>query len=1178
MPTDTTEKGLENLIEESLLATGWIKRLDADYSKEYAIDEEALKAFLESTQADKVDRSRIFSDELEHKSFLVRLRNEITTRGVVDLLRHGLAHKSYTFTLYYPTPVAGNPKAKEEFAANRWCVTRQVHFSAMNNDSVDVVLSLNGLPIITMELKNTLTGEHVKQAIDQYKKTRPSTELLFKPKRCAVHFAVDDNEVYMCTALLDDKSWFLPFNKGYQNGAGNPPCSNGPRTSYLWNEILTIPRLADILENYAQVIKEKDEETGKTEEKVVWPRWHQLEAVRALLAATSENQESGQRYLIQHSAGSGKSNSITWLAFQLTQLKEADGITPRFESVLVITDRRNLDSQIRDNIRAFCNNRSLVAWADDSEALKTALTGGKSIIVSTVCKFPFILQTIGRDLKNKKFCVIIDEAHSSQSGNMASALNQVMGGFGMKEIKIEDNEDGLNELLFYVIEGRKLAANANFYAFTATPKNKTLEMFGKFAGLDENGQKTFVPFHSYTMKQAIEEGFILDVVSHYTPYQSFYRILKTSEENPLFDRDPAQRKLRAWVERQPETVEAKAKIMVEHFHTSVAQKINGQARCMVVTPSIERAIDYFFTIRDLLAKRHSQYKAIIAFSGTKDYNGKTCDEASLNGFPSSKIEKQFRQGDYRFLIVADKFQTGYDEKLLHTMYVDKPLSDIKAVQTLSRLNRSCPGKLDTFVLDFCNSEKTIYDAFQKYYSGTILKGETDINKLNDQLRVCDESMVYEQEEVTEFNMLYWKGEPREKLDPILDRCVERFNELPTLDEKIKFKMALRLFCHTYEFLAALMTDSRTDWEAKNTFLRFLHKKLPKLTGDDDPTAGLLDLVDFEQYRVVKQEERKIVLENKIATIDPVPVSDPKGGGEPDPQLETLDKIVDAFNAVFGNLEGVDPEISNAQARALGKNLLGNDNVRDALLNNDENTQFQVVHDKTKAAILDVTKQSNELRNFYLQHPEKQAEFDNAMLMLLQADISPSYNEALLVEKIVEDMEEDFKTICPEQHTDIQEITEAMLEVLGAPAVDSLAGLNKLKRTLNLCYRSSGRDEDYQEWLQSLIMKYEAFLKKVYYLREGSEIEGKDGKKAQFLDAAKATWVNQLHYSDDEKLEKFKTFYEFLHDQRNEQSHMAPEIPDDKVKLCVHMTVAMYLYATLINLRRMKATGLQSNGQ
>ena len=1170
MPSDTTEKGLENIIENTLLANGWLKRLDADYNKEYAIDEEMLRAFLETTQGETVEKSRIFTDELEHKSFLVRLRNEITTRGVVDVLRHGLAHKSYNLTLYYPTPIAGNPKAAEQFAANRWCVIRQVRFSGVNNDSVDVVLSLNGLPIITMELKNTLSGEHVREAITQYKDTRPAKELLFMPKRCAVHFAVDDNEVYMCSALADKKSWFLPFNKGYQNGAGNPPCETGPRTSYLWNEILTIPRLADILENYAQVIKEKDEDTGKIEEKVIWPRWHQLEAVRALLGSTVANPECGQRYLIQHSAGSGKSNSITWLAFQLSQLKEADGINPRFKSVLVITDRRNLDSQIRDNIRAFCNNKSIVAWADDSEALKDALTGGKSIIVSTVCKFPFILQTIGRELKANKFCVIIDEAHSSQSGNMASALNQVMGGFGLKGVKIEDNEDGLNELLYYVIDGRKLAANANFYAFTATPKDKTLEMFGVRKGTNEEGKPIFVPFHVYTMQQAIEEGFILDVVAHYIPYQSYYRILKSTESNPEYDKSQAQRKLRSWVESRPETVEAKAKIMVEHFHANVAHKIKGQARCMIVTDGVERAIDYFFVVKKLLADRHSPYKAVIAFSGTHDYHGQSYDEASLNGFPSSKIEKTFRHGDYRFLIVADKFQTGYDEKLLHTMYVDKILSDIKAVQTLSRLNRSCPDKNDTFVLDFCNSEKTIQEAFQKYHDGTVLVGETDINKLNDLLRICDESLIYEQDEVTKFNLLYWKGSGREELDPILDACVDRFNELPSLDEKIKVKSSMRIFCRTYEFLAELMPDSRTDWEAKNTFLRFLWKKLPKLTSGEDPTAGLLDLVDFEQYRVFKQEERKLQLENKIAEIAPVPVSEPGGTTKPDPQLETLDKIVEAFNTVFGNLPGVDPEISKAQARVLGKELLGNDNVRDALLNNDEDTQIQVVHDKTKAAVLNVTKQSTELRNFYLQHPEKQAEFENAMLMLLQSDINPPYNEQLLSEIIAEKMSDDFKNVCPPLHTNIEEVVAAMFKIIDTPSIGALSGLKGLKRILNLCYRSEGRDEDYQEWLQTLIMKFEAFLKHIYYLREGKEIAEIDGKKVQFLEAAKATWVNQLHFTEEETLKQFKIYYEFLHDQRNELGHMAPELPDDQLKLGVHMTVAMYLYATLINLRRIKA--------
>lgn len=1172
MPANTKEIGLEDLIESYLLSHGWLKPADAGYSKEYAIDQEMLKAFLTGTQGEIVTRSKIFTDELERQRFLTRLKNEISTRGVVDVLRHGLAHKSYNFTLYYPTPSAGNDKAQKQYQQNRWTVMRQLHYSFANDNSIDMVLMLNGLPIITMELKNTLSGQNCKDAITQYQNDRSPQEPLFMPKRCAVHFAVDDNEAYMCSWLCGKNSWFLPFNRGYHDGAGNPPCENGPRTSYLWEEILQIDRLSDIIENYAQVVRTKNEETGKIEEKVVWPRWHQLEAVRALLADTESKPVGGQRYLIQHSAGSGKSNSITWLAYQLVDMREADGVTPRFESVLVITDRRNLDAQIRDNIRAFCNNKSIVQWAEDSEALKTALNGGKKIIVSTVCKFPFILQTIGHELKQKKFCIIIDEAHSSQSGGMAAALNSVVGGFGMKDKKPEDTEDELNELISYVISGRVMASNANFYAFTATPKNKTLELFG-VPYIREDSETGHRPFHYYSMKQAIEEKFILDVLEHYTPYGSFYRILKAGEANPEFEKDPAQRKLRAWVESRPETVSEKSKIIVEHFLNNVAHRIKGQARAMVVTPGIERAIDYFFAIRKLLDERHSPFKAVIAFSGTKEYNGKSLDEAQLNGFPSAKIEKTFRSGNYRILVVAEKFQTGYDEPLLHTMYVDKPLSDIKAVQTLSRLNRGCPHKNDTFILDFANSEAVIKQAFQKYYTSTILSGETDINKLNDLLRICDDSQVYEEEEVTDFNLRYWRGDERKTLDPILDKCVDRFNSALTKEEQIKVKSAMRLFCRTYEFLAAIMPDSRIDWEKKNTFLHFLRMKLPNLGNDEDPTAGLLDLVDFEKYRVFKKEERAIKLENQAATIKPIPISDPRGGNPTTPEMETLDKIVEAFNSVFGNIEGVNPEILEAQARTVGKVMLENDHVRDALLNNDEGTQAQVVHDKTKAAILDVTRKSTELQNFYLQHPEKQAQLESAMLMLLQENINPAYNETLLCEKIVEAMNQDFKDVCPINRTTLEEVTEALFKVLNAETIPSLDGLKQLRRTLNLCYRTSGREEDYQDWLQALIMKFEAFLKKVYYLREGEEIAELNGKKVQFLEAAKATWVNQLHFTEDEVLRNFKFYYEFLHNQRNEQSHMAPEIKDDEVKAGIHMTVAMYLYATMINLKRMKSSGL-----
>lgn len=776
MTTDTSEKGMEEIIESVLLNSGYEKRTSKDFNTDYAIDEGMLRTFLESTQRDKVERARIYDSEVNTRKFYERLRGQITQRGIVDVLRQGVEHNATKFILYFPTPLDANLQAKALYENNHFCCVRQLHYSKQHPElSIDIVLMLNGLPIITMELKNDLSCQTVADAIHQYRTDRDPKELLLQKKRCAVHFAVDDNEVMMCTALNGEASWFLPFNKGVDDGAGNPVNPNGLKTAYLWEEILQKASLSDILENFAQVVKEKDEDTGKTKENVIWPRYHQLECTRALLADTRAS-ENGRRYLIQHSAGSGKSNTITWTAKQLVDLKEADGITPHFESVLVITDRVVLDKQIRDNLRSFITKKDIVTWADDSEALKEALNKGKKVIVSTVCKFPFILQTIGTELKHKRFAVIIDEAHSSQSGDMASALNKVLSGHGLKGVSVEDNEEGLNSLMQHVVEGRLMAKNANFYAFTATPKNKTLQMFGD-EYIKPDGEKGHRPFHLYSMKQAIEEGFILDVTKNYTTYDSFYKILKNTEANPMFDKDQAAKKLRAWVESRPETVEKKARIMVEHFHGSVCHKIGGEARCMVVCNGIERAIDYFFAIKQLLAERNSPYKAIIAFSGTKEYGGKSYDEAQLNQFPSSKIEKTFNTDGYRFLIVADKFQTGYDNKLLHTMYVDKTLSDIKAVQTLSRLNRVHPLKKDTYVLDFVNSAEDIEKLFQKYYKQTSLSHETDINKASDLLDICDQSLVYEQEEIEDFNQKYWSGADRTELDPILDTCRGRFVQI-----------------------------------------------------------------------------------------------------------------------------------------------------------------------------------------------------------------------------------------------------------------------------------------------------------------------------------------------------------------------------------------------------------------
>ena len=1172
MKSDTSEKWFEELIERVLLNSGYEKRESKDFNTDYAIDEGMLRTFLEATQHDKVQRSRIYDSEANTCKFYERLRNQITQRGIVDVLRQGMEHNATKFDLYYPTPLEANLQAKALYRSNHFCCVRQLHYSKQHPElSIDIVLMLNGLPIITMELKNDLSCQTVEDAVHQYRTDRDPKELLFQKKRCAVHFAVDDNEVMMCTALNGEASWFLPFNKGVNDGAGNPVNPNGLKTAYLWEEILQKPSLSDILENFAQVVKEKDEDTGKTKENVIWPRYHQLECTRSLLADTKASQ-SGRRYLVQHSAGSGKSNTITWTAKQLVDLKEADGITPHFESVLMITDRVVLDKQIRDNLRSFITKKDIVTWADDSEALKKALEKGKKVIVSTVCKFPFILQTIGTELQNKRFAVVIDEAHSSQSGDMASALNKVLSGHGLKDVDIEDNEEGLNSLMEHIVEGRLMAKNANFYAFTATPKNKTLEMFGdEYSAPD--GEKGHKPFHLYSMKQAIEEGFILDVTKNYTTYDSFYKILKNTEANPMFDKDQSAKKLRAWVESRPETVDKKARIMVEHFHESVCHKMGGEARCMVVCNGIERAIDYFFAIKELLAQRNSPYKAIIAFSGTKEYGGHSYDEAQLNQFPSSKIEKTFNTDGYRFLIVADKFQTGYDNKLLHTMYVDKMLSDIKAVQTLSRLNRVHPLKNDTYVLDFVNKAEDIEKAFQKYYKQTSLSHETDINKASDLLDICDQSLVYEQQEVEDFNRKYWGGAARTELDPILDTCRERFvriGEEDGEDRQAEIKGAMKSFVRVYEFIAALLPEGVPEWEKKDTFFHFLLRKLPKLKREDW-AEGLLELVDFDKYRVTKSTDEEIRLKNENAEVEPIPVGQ-LGGVQSDPNMETLDKIVDDFNTFLGGIEWKDADTVKHQYTKAASTLQANDEVRDALLNNDEETKMQVIHDNMSDIIGILTANASELQLRYSTDPNVRQIIDASLLQNLEEQYNPSYNEQLLKEKLNEAFSDDFSQLCGVRYRALAEVIDWYFDVLEATTVSNLDGIKSVRRILNLAYRTKGRDEDMEDWLKSLLSSFEPFMKKIYYLCKGEELSRTGGGFVQFLDAAKAVGVNKLHYDVPDYLNQMKTYYEFVHQQRNDTTHQAPVIAARNLKPGIHMTVAMYLYATMINITDMEMGG------
>lgn len=950
-----TEKGLETIMVEYLRNhNGYEQGQSADFDREYTLDPGRVERFIRSTQPDKVEQTMCFGPESQRRNFFRRLSDKIAADGITNVLRKGFRFNGLLFDLYYPIPSELNPSAIDFYQRNIFSVTRQLHHSAENTlDALDVCIFINGFPIITAELKNHYTGQTVKNAIKQYQDDRPATDPLFAPRRCAVHFAVDDEQIMMCSELKGKDSWFLPFNKGVNGGAGNPWRESKILTEYLWQEVLTKDSLADILENYAQVIEKEEEGKPKPVKRVIWPRYHQLDCVRKLLFETRSN-PIGQRFLIQHSAGSGKSNTITWLAYQLVTLVEDDENI--VDSVIVVTDRVNLDKQIRNNINAFKRLANIVAWAEDSATLKEALQGGKKIIITTIHKFQFILDTIGGSLGNMNFAIIIDEAHSSQNGAMSADMNIVVSG------NSENEEEDIEDRILKIIKGRKMAPNVNYYAFTATPKNKTLEMFGTPVQ-HPDGQTGHIPFHEYTMKQAIEEGFIMDVLRNYTPYKSYYKIIKSIEADPEFDKNQASKKMRGFVERQPQTIKEKSLIIVNHFLDKVigAHKVGGQARAMVVTSSIIRAIEFYYAITKQLEEMHSPYKAIVAFSGEKEYCGKMVTEAIINGFPSSEIEKKIEKDPYRILVVANKFQTGYDQPLLHTMYVDKQLSDVKAVQTLSRLNRCHPKKKDTFILDFSNDPEDIQLAFQTYYKGTSLSHETDPNKLNDLIEIVEDANIYTDEDVLEFNKLYWTSAPREDLDAIINRCVARFKDELSEEQQIKCKSAIKSYVRTYPFLAAVMPFISPEWEKLYHFYYYLGTKLPKLA-IDDWTEGLIESIDFDKYRIVEQEEVNLSLSDTNTEIDPVPVT--IGGGKPEPQMESLSKIIEDFNTLYGGIEWEHADTVRAQIQQLPALLAKSESFVNAVHNSDSDTaQLQCNTDLFQIVINMMAENTEFARNY-----------------------------------------------------------------------------------------------------------------------------------------------------------------------------------------------------------------------
>ena len=892
MVSKTNEEALESLIEAHLAKDGGFEIGQAvDYDAQFAVDKRYFWQFLEATQADELDKLRRNNPDWQRK-ILERFDRLIKKNGILHLLRKGLSVDDAFFNLMYPEPLASSSKAVfDNFAANIFSVTRQVSYSLANPlQEIDMVLFINGIALVSLELKNAWTGQSARfHGQKQYREDRDTAQPLLQFGRCLVHMAVDTDEVFMTTKLAGKSTFFLPFNKGHKHGQGNPPNPNGHKTAYLWEEVFSRESLANIIQHFVRLDGTAKDQLAKRT--LFFPRHHQLDVVRRLVAHASEH-GAGQTYLIQHSAGSGKSNSITWAAFQLIETYIKGEEKPLFDSVIVVTDRRLLDKQLRENIKNFSEVKNIVAPAHSSSELRSALESGKKVIITTIQKFPFIIDGIA-DLSDKKFAVIIDEAHSSQSGSAHDNMNRAMG---KEEAGQNDNDDPQDKII-EAMQSRKMRGNASYLAFTATPKNTTLEKFGQ-----QQADGSFEPFHLYSMKQAIEEQFILDVLANYTTYKSYYEIEKSISENPEFDTKKAQKKLRSYVESSQQTINTKAEIMLEHFIPNVVnvKKLRGKAKGMVITQNIETAVRYFKAITRQLDSKGNPFKALIAFSGEKEVDGVEYSEARMNGFPEAKTRDKFDTDEYRLLIVANKYLTGFNQPKLAAMYVDKKLQSVLAVQALSRLNRSALklGKKteDLFVLDFFNGVDDIKNAFDPFYTATSLSEATDVNVLHELKDALDDIGVYEWHEVGDFVERYFGNEDAQSLSPIIDIAAARFNDELDLDndEKIDFKIKAKQFVKIYGQMASIMPFEVVDWEKLFWFLKFLVPKLKVSDPNQVLLDELLDAVDLSSYGLARVKlNHTIGLDESETEVDPQNPN-PRGAHSED-KKDLLDDIIRTFN-------------------------------------------------------------------------------------------------------------------------------------------------------------------------------------------------------------------------------------------------------------------------------------------
>lgn len=936
MVIKTKEVTFENEIEYSLIKGGYISGRSADFNREYSIDTVSLFKFLKESQPNEWEKLvKKHGIENVEKNFLKRLNQNLDSHGMLNLLRKGIVDAPAKFTLCYFQPVSNmNKTAAENYQKNILSVTRQVHYSLKNENSLDVVLFVNGLPVVTLELKNPLTGQTVENAKRQYKYDRSPRELIFNFKeRCLVHFAVDTDEVYMTTKLAGPDTVFLPFNKGDHGGKGNPIGNGTYRTSYLWDEVLQKDSLLDIIHRFVH-LESKVDETGKKKENLIFPRYHQLDVVRKLIADVKEN-GTGNNYLIQHSAGSGKSNSISWLAHHLQNLHDSKNKVI-FNSVIVVTDRLILDKQLQETIYQFEHVEGVVVKIDNnSKQLADALNTGKKIIITTLQKFPYIVEKV-ENLKGKRFAVIVDEAHSSQTGEAARKLKSVIGDeyedlsedeklqkIADEEAKEEKSESDYEDEIIKEMATHGKLKNLSFFAFTATPKPKTIEMFGTpdISGIPK-------AFHVYSMRQAIEEGFILDVLKNYMTYETYFKLGKSIADDPKYETSKANKALGKFLSLHPHNLAQKTQIIIEHFRSVTKNKIEGKAKAMVVTSSRLHAVRYYFEFEKYIKRMgyEKELGILVAFSGTVIDSGEEYTEYGINKIKETELPKKFSGGEYQVLLVAEKYQTGFDEPLLHTMFVDKKLRGVKAVQTLSRLNRTCFGKEDTFVLDFVNSVEDIHSSFEPYYEESTIEETTDINLVYDLKSKLDEFRIYWDTEIENFAKVFFKQTKKQQnldfgtLNSYLDPAVDRY-KTKVEEEQDEFKSTLIKFIRTYSFVSNIVKLDDIDIHKFFAFTQCLIRKLPH---SSDQKIDLDDEVLLQYYRL------QVIFEGSISLEQSKPMPNTKFAGkkkndEQSSLSELIEKLNDRFGTEFRNEDKILEQIVADMEK--------DDNLRKQAMNN-----------------------------------------------------------------------------------------------------------------------------------------------------------------------------------------------------------------------------------------------------